>query len=424
MSLLIPEFQNLKQKITGLPTPLRPEVKVSEEILLDNVSAPRSVGDHKKCSEESFLARLAINVSNTCNMSCEYCYANEGTYYSEDSLMSESTALNTVNFFIRNYSTIGLVNFFGGEPTLNVPVIEMICSYFSYLKERGIISFFPRFGLTTNGYKLDDRLLDLVKRYDFRVTISIDGPEIIHNLLRLDRKGQPTYNSVKRSIHKLQEIGIQPEIECTYTQKHIDRGLSVSNLMDFFYKEFQCGTLHCPIVITESDSSLFVPLSTALPIYSEAIRESIRNIANGVPKTLSTAARFLDAMVNQTPITQYCGAGASLMAVNSDGSIYPCFMLMNEKVNRIGDVNHTHHESTQKEILRILAEADKYSHPSCQKCWIQPLCFGCLGEDFVRNGKSIKRSAMTERVELCDFKRRIVESFLVSVLDIQLHESQ
>ena len=52
------------------------------------------------------LHRLTLNVSNTCNMGCKYCYANRGDYYTQGMLMDKDTALNAINFAVRNFSHI------------------------------------------------------------------------------------------------------------------------------------------------------------------------------------------------------------------------------------------------------------------------------------------------------------------------------
>ncbi len=71
-----------------------------------------------KSGESPSLLRLTLNVSNACNMACKYCYASGGTYNTTEMLMNQNTALNTINFFNKNFSSIEHVNFFGGEPTL------------------------------------------------------------------------------------------------------------------------------------------------------------------------------------------------------------------------------------------------------------------------------------------------------------------
>lgn len=48
-------------------------------------------------TEYPILRKLILNISNSCNLQCEYCYANGGNYHSKDSLMDSATANLGVN---------------------------------------------------------------------------------------------------------------------------------------------------------------------------------------------------------------------------------------------------------------------------------------------------------------------------------------
>ncbi len=50
---------------------------------------------------------------------------------------------------------------------------------------------------------------------------------------------------------------------------------------------------------------------------------------------------------------------------------------------------------------------NKWEAPECGACWIQTLCFGCAGEDAVR-----------DRAELCAFKQKLAETVLRSLVEI------
>ena len=139
------------------------------------------------------LHRLSLTINNTCNMACKYCYANKGSYYTQGILMDKNTALNAVNFAFRNFSHIEHVNFFGGEPTLNPQIMELVCEYFIYLNTQGVLTYLPRFGLTTNGYIISGRVFQLLRKYKFSVTISLDGPKEIHDKLRVSINDSGTY---------------------------------------------------------------------------------------------------------------------------------------------------------------------------------------------------------------------------------------
>src|SRR6266566_5370594 len=99
----------------------------------------------------STLGRLTINIANACNLWCSYCYADHGQYHAPSSLMQPDTAVAIVTKCLGLYDNIRLIQFFGGEPLLNIEAIEAVCQY---LNSRG--DAIPRFVATTNGTLLND----------------------------------------------------------------------------------------------------------------------------------------------------------------------------------------------------------------------------------------------------------------------------
>ena len=371
--------------------------------------------------EKPTIDRLTLNVSNTCNMACRYCYANKGVYYSTGLYMNQVTALNAVNFASKTFSRINYVDFFGGEPTLNLPIIEMICNYINFLYDRGILSILPKFGLTTNCFNVSAHLLRLLSEYNFNITISLDGPKEIHDLLRITKDNRGTYDNIVENIKKITSIGIVPEFECTYTNEHYRRGFSLTELMDFFYDTFECHVLHCPIVIANPNSPWFISHTNAVNLYTDAIKYSVENLTRGIPKSISIATRFLHSLESHTPICHYCPAGKSSFTINADGKIFPCFMLMYDNRFECGNVNDESIECFNEQLYDpIIEDADKLQNPICQDCWGQSLCFGCLGEDLAQGQRMINRSVIPFQSTLCDFKRSMMETFLLTIVESYL----
>jgi uncharacterized protein len=264
-------------------------------------------------------------------------------------------------------------------------------------------------------------MLDILLKYNFSVTVSLDGPKEIHDRLRVRRNDLGTYDAIVENIQKIIAVGIVPEFECTYTNEHAKSNIDLVALMDFFYDNFQCRILHAPMVVTSENSPWFIPWETAAVIYSDAIRYSISNLKRQIPKTISIAVRFLKSLESKTPIAHYCPAGTSTLTINADGNIYACFMLMLGKGFCLGNVNNDLDALERADkISTLLNEADKWKNPACQNRWARSLCFGCLGEDLVREGSAVHRSTIPGESQTCDFKRNMIEVFLKSVADAYL----
>ena len=74
----------------------------------------------KKCS------RLILVISKLCNLNCRYCYASGGSYgNSENKLMNLEMLKKSIESVIELFPDgIEAIQFFGGEPLVNIDIIE------------------------------------------------------------------------------------------------------------------------------------------------------------------------------------------------------------------------------------------------------------------------------------------------------------
>jgi uncharacterized protein len=70
------------------------------------------------------------------------------------------------------------IQFAGGEPLLNIQVVQQVCQYaVSNLSD-------VRFSIQTNGINLTDSVIDLLKRYRIAIGVSLDGRPVTNDYLR------------------------------------------------------------------------------------------------------------------------------------------------------------------------------------------------------------------------------------------------
>ena len=68
------------------------------------------------------------------------------------------------------------------------------------------------FAMQSNGIAIDDRWIDLFRRTNTNVSLSIDGPERFHDARRRTRSGKPTWELATRSLKRLQDAGFDPSV--------------------------------------------------------------------------------------------------------------------------------------------------------------------------------------------------------------------
>lgn len=156
--------------------------------------------------KKAVLTGYTIFTTTDCNARCFYCY--EAGW--KKSSMTEQTALATARYIAEHCGgRLVRIKWFGGEPLVNVRVIDIITDY---LRQHGV-EF--RSTMTSNGYLFDE---DMVRRakadWNLQVVqITLDGTEKVYNQRKayVNPHGSP-YQRVLRNIGLLLNADIHVEV--------------------------------------------------------------------------------------------------------------------------------------------------------------------------------------------------------------------
>jgi len=184
------------------------------------VNAPppgRSLGLDKYHAPQWFGARsarrfhvMAKPAGSACNLDCAYCF-----YLSKQALpggpggghMSDATLERFVRDYIHSVTADEVVfSWQGGEPTLlGLDFFEKVVALQQTHAKPG-----QRIenDLQTNGTLLDADWSRFLKRHNFLVGLSIDGPREIHDRYRISKQGQPTFDAVVAAARLLRRFGV------------------------------------------------------------------------------------------------------------------------------------------------------------------------------------------------------------------------
>lgn len=129
--------------------------------------------------DDGILKKVVINISNSCNLSCSYCYADGGNYGMDNRVMDFDTADKIIQEIVsKGIKQINRLILFGGEPFLNIELfvyfIEKLSKFLNILKVETV----------TNGTVLNHRVKHMLNKFHPFLTISLDGPEVVHDRLR------------------------------------------------------------------------------------------------------------------------------------------------------------------------------------------------------------------------------------------------
>lgn len=145
-----------------------------------------------------------------CNLRCVYCHSEaaaitEGNQYD----MDERTLLRTLEFIFQSPKKKILIEFQGGEPLLNKPMVKLTFEYAEKLSQQYNKEY--KLALVTNLLAMDEEFLDyLAARKDkFMLTSSLDGPKEVHDKNRLYvHSNSGTYDQVTKWVRRCNERGI------------------------------------------------------------------------------------------------------------------------------------------------------------------------------------------------------------------------
>ena len=171
---------------------------------------------------------LAKPTGAICNLGCSYCFFldKEELYEGSRFHMSDEVLDRYIRQLIEAHSSpVVTVAWQGGEPTL------MGLDFFRRAIE--IQDAYRKPGMAfentiqTNGTLLTDEWCEFLRENDFLVGISIDGPEPLHDVHRVTKKGKGTFDKVMRGLRLLQKHEIEYNVLTTVNSVNGDFPLKV-----------------------------------------------------------------------------------------------------------------------------------------------------------------------------------------------------
>ncbi|MHA1305280.1 MAG: radical SAM protein [Candidatus Heimdallarchaeaceae archaeon] len=166
---------------------------------------------------------LILPVGLTCNLRCGYCVNNNQRSFSNSKakIMSEEMLyriFNELKPVIDKNKPLTII-WHGGEPTLAgiefyKSAVEMEKKVFGDKQIKN--------GIQTNATLINDDWCRFFKKEDFRPSTSLDGPAYLHNRLRVDVRGEGTYDKVIKSYKLMKSYGLRVGSLGVITPKNVD----------------------------------------------------------------------------------------------------------------------------------------------------------------------------------------------------------
>ena len=331
---------------------------------------------------------LAKPTGAICNLACSYCFflAKEALYPGSRFRMSDKVLENYIRQLIAAHrSSQVTVAWQGGEPTLmGIDFYRRAIELQEKYRKPGMV--FEN-TMQTNGTLLDDEWCRFFKENSFLIGISIDGPRELHNVYRVDKKGEGTFDRVMQGLCLLQKHDVEYNVLTTVNRVNADYPLEV-----YRFLRDEAGTdwiQFIPVVerINEEGHALYqrgetVSNRSVQPeqlgsflsrIFDEWVRNDVGKVF--VQTFEASARRWLGLPSGMCVFEETCGIG---LALEHNGDLYSCDHFV-EPDYLLGNI-------LEKEISELAAAEKQYRFGQDKRDSLPHVCrecevlFACQGE--------------------------------------------
>lgn len=339
---------------------------------------------------------ITFCVTEDCNLACKYCYM---TGKNKKNRMPFEVAKKAVDYILSNREHFKeeavIWEFVGGEPFLEMDLIDRICDY---IKQQMFLLGHPwfdayRFNFSTNGILYSTPKVQRFiwkNRSHISIGISIDGNRIKHDLQRVRPDGSGSFDDVVKNIPLWLEQFPGSATKSTFS--HEDLPYLKDSIIALWGMgiDMVAANVVFEDVWHEGDDLVFERQLKELADYI---------IDNQLYYDYSV--RFFDPQVGN-PLTEdnlnanYCGSG-KMLAIDCQGNFYPCIRfydisLTNKKGFKVGDIK----SGINKDRLRPFQSLTlrNQSTEECISCEVGRGCAWCSGcnYDFAKTDTIYQRA--------------------------------
>ena len=322
------------------------------------------------------IQSLSLNIAQICNLKCTYCAAGgDGTYGSSTTKVDTALAEKQIRFFLSGAQPgqSFRIEFLGGEPLLYPQIIESLCRYSQLCAAGKDIEL--EFIMTTNGTLISQPVAEMLGRYKFGLTISLDGsPQINDHLRPAKSKSQSSTEMTLNGLRRLAPLShnfLYLNVNAVFGTHHT----AVNETYDFLKSlDIKWTSINFNFANNSAVSSALESERLASEIYIEEMRRLAQRLFSGRGlEGLTEIFQFrrpLSTIASQTRVQSYCAAGKSLVLADTKADLYVCNWFMNDPSEKVGHLTNIDSDKWAQ-FAPSLIELNR-----CESCWARHLCGG------------------------------------------------
>lgn len=338
-------------------------------------------------SEKGVVKSVCLLVAHDCNLRCKYCFADTGDFGAQRQLMSNEVGEAAVEYIINHSANRQHceIDFFGGEPLVNMPVVKHITNYVRK-REKEVNKIF-KLTMTTNGVLLNDSTIKFLNDNNINVVISLDGRKEIHDCMRPDMGGNGTYDRSVANFKKLVNSRNDENyyMRGTYTKYNLDFTKDVISMYD---EGFDILSIE-PVIAKDADYAI---TKADLPRVFKEYDKLVDTYLQYKKDVHGFFFFHFNIDLNNGPCVAKrlsgCGAGHEYFAVAANGDMYPCHQFVGREKYLLGNIFTG---VTNNDIPQQFRNCHVLNKEKCRTCWARYFCSGgCHANADLFNGDIYK----------------------------------
>lgn len=344
------------------------------------------IKDNTTVWQSGMAKSITFIVTKDCQLACKYCYL---VGKNEKERMSWEVAKQAIDYILDNEDKFreGSViwDFIGGEPFLEIDLIDKICDYIKmemFIRNHHWFNSY-RFSFSTNGINYHtEKVQDFIKKNmnHISIGITIDGTEMKHDLNRI-YKGEEEKGSYKDVVKNIPLWVKQfPYAATKVTISSPDIPYIKESVLHLYSLGIHEVNINCVFenVWEEGDDKKFeeqlIELADAI-IDNEYYKDYACSFFS------EHIGKPMDPVSNNQ---NWCGAGR-MLSIDAAGNFYPCtrfaqYSLRDKKAWIIGNVNDGINDNKLRPFLTL--DRCTQSKQECIDCEVASGCAWCQGENY------------------------------------------
>lgn len=351
---------------------------------------------------------FTFQVTDKCNLACTYCYQiNKSTRRMklEDAKLAVDKLLSGADGFgdyiNPEISPAIILEFIGGEPFLEIELIDQIVDYF---REQAILLNHPWatmfcLSICSNGVLYTDARVQkfLLKNHDcLSFSVTVDGVQELHDACRIFPDGKPSYHLAHGAALDWMARGYDMGSKITISPNNVTYlADSMKQMIDDGYYEINANCVYEEGWEIKHATELFNQIKR---FTDETVDEYDYNTIS--ISLLASNGTPMHASDNKN----WCGGTGDMLSMDPDGFLYPCIRYMESSLGdqrkpiRIGNIHEgLMLKQCEKDCIKCMSSVTRRSQSTdeCFYCPIAQGCGWCSGYNYQTFGTVDKRATFT-----------------------------